>query len=178
MRKLMLGIAVGAALAYAATATAARNDLGQSFGKGLSAQMSGTVEVPPGDPDGTGTALIRLNAAEGLVCFKLTVANVDPLVAAHIHRGAAGVTGPVVVSLVPPARDTGVSKGCVSADPALISEIQSNPAGFYVNVHNAAYPAGAVRGQLAALQEAAPKPRVITKTKIVHVRDCKKGKHR
>lgn len=181
MRRILLGIVLGAVLAYAATAIGARDarkDLGQSFGKGFSAQMSGANETPAGDPDGTGTALIRLNVAEGLVCFKLTVANIDKPVAAHIHRGAAGVAGPVVVPLVPPDATTGVSKGCVSADPALIQEIQSNPSGFYANVHTGPFPAGAVRGQLTAMNEAPPKPKVIVRTKIVKVHDCKKRKHK
>jgi CHRD domain len=169
--------AVFAAAVWAVTsATAAHKDLGQSFGVGETAQMSGSVEVPPGDPDGSGTALIRLNVAEGLVCFKWSVQGVDPLSAGHIHHGAAGVAGPVVVPLVPPAAATGTSKGCVSADPALIQDIITNPSQYYVNVHNAQFPAGALRGQLTALKETPVKPKVIVRTKIVRVHDCKKVK--
>ena len=182
MRRILLGIVLGAVLAYAATAIGARDarkDLGQGFGKGFTAQMSGANETPAGDPDGTGTALVRLNLTEGLVCFHLTVANIDKPVAAHIHRGAAGVAGPVVVPFVAPDATSGQSKGCVSADPALIQEIQSNPSGFYVNVHTGPFPGGAVRGQLSPLNEAAPKPKVVVRTKIVKVHDCKKkGRHK
>jgi CHRD domain len=181
MRKITFGAALGGALAgllaFAVMASAshqARQSLGQPFGKGFTAQMSGTTEVPPGDPDGRGTALIRLNQAEGLVCFELTATGVDPLVAGHIHKGATGVAGPVVVPLVPPSATTGESKGCVQADAALIADIAANPSQYYVNVHNAAYPGGALRGQLSALTEAAPKPKVIVKTKIVHI--CPKPK--
>jgi hypothetical protein len=177
MKKLILANVLIGALVFAWMAQAGSNKqqaLPQAFGVGETATMSGSTEVPPGDPDGTGTALIRLNAAEGLVCFELHASNVDPLVAGHIHRGAAGVAGPVVVTLVPPSPTTGTSKGCVSADSSLIQDIIANPSQYYVNVHNAAFAAGAIRGQLAKLTEAPVKPKVITKTKVVH--DCKKPK--
>src|SRR5207302_820205 len=61
----------------AVSAPAAAKDLGRQFGVGFIARMTGPQEVPPGDPDGTGTAIVRLNAAEGLVCFKIVVQNVD-----------------------------------------------------------------------------------------------------
>jgi CHRD domain len=146
----------------AIAAPAVANELGQAFGTGFTAKMSGTIEVPPGDPDATGTALIRLNAAEGLVCFKLVVTNADTLTAAHIHRAPAGQAGPVVIPLTTPtptAADANVqqSKGCVSADVALINEIKANPANFYANTHNKGFPAGAVRGQLEKLKEKAVK---------------------
>jgi hypothetical protein len=109
---------------------------------------AGAAEVPnPGDPDGSGTALITLNQGQGLVCWELTADGIAPATAAHIHRGAAGVPGPVVVPLSPPT--SGSSSGCRSADPALIKEIRQHPENFYVNVHNADFPAGALRGQLS-----------------------------
>ena len=116
----------------------------------FSATLSGAAEIPgPGDPDGSGKAKLDLNQGQGQICFKITVANIDlPASAAHIHAGSATVAGPVVVTLVPPAAN-GVSKGCVSAAPELIKAIRQNPTDYYVNVHNAAYPAGAVRGQLS-----------------------------
>jgi hypothetical protein len=58
------------------------------------------------------------------------------------------VAGPPVVTLEPLTAE-GQSKGCVSAEADVIKEIRQNPAGFYVNVHNAEFPDGAVRGQLA-----------------------------
>ena len=168
-----LGIGIATATAgggkspQAVSAPAATQDLGPKFGTGASGTFSGTVEVPAGDPDGSGTALIRLNVPEGLVCFKLVVRGVDPLSAAHIHQAPAGQAGPVVVPLptpTPTASDPSTlqSKGCVSADPALISAIQADPTQFYANVHNKAFPAGAVRAQLAKVKE---KPIVCTTKK-------------
>ena len=66
---------------------------------------------------------------------------------AHIHRGATGAAGPVVVPLAAPA--DGSSEECKAIDKALAQELIQTPEAFYVNVHNATFPAGAVRGQLA-----------------------------
>lgn len=144
IRTFAIYVIAGLLLALASTAVA----VADAGGRPLATTLTGAEEVPgPGDPDGTGTASIRLNPGQGEVCFELTVSGIAPATAAHIHVGAAGVAGPVVVGLSPPT--SGTSSGCVSADPALIKAIIQNPEQYYVNVHNADYPAGAVRGQLS-----------------------------
>lgn len=135
--------------ASGAAATAARIDTSLGHGgKPLEAVLTGAAEVPgPGDPDGTGTARITLNPGQGEICFELTVANIAPATAAHIHEAPAGTAGPVVVGLTAPT--SGTSKGCRSVSPDLVREIMKDPSDYYVNVHNAPYPGGAVRGQLS-----------------------------
>jgi CHRD domain len=136
-------IAAVVLLAVAMTAAVA-----QAGGKTLTATLTGAAEVPgPGDPDGSGQATITLNRGQGEICWELSVTGIAPATAAHIHIGAVGVAGPVVVGLAPPTG--GSSSGCTSADPALIKAIRKNPEQYYVNVHNAEYPAGALRGQLS-----------------------------
>lgn len=75
--------------------------------------------------------------------------------AAHIHEGARGTNGPVVANLAWP--QGGQAGDCLTEGEAgkfptgefgIVQRILSNPARFYVNIHNAAFPAGAVRGQL------------------------------
>jgi hypothetical protein len=118
-------------------------------GRPLSSALTGADEVPgPGDPDGSGEVVLTLNHGLGEVCFQLTVSDIAPATAAHIHVGPPGVAGPVVVGLTPPPTG-GSSSGCVSADRDLIKDIIQNPDAYYVNVHNAPFPAGAVRGQLS-----------------------------
>ena len=117
-------------------------------GRRLTATLTGAAEVPgPGDTDGGGTAVITLNQGQNEVCFELTVTNIATATLAHIHSGGPTVAGPVAVTLTPPAE--GSSKGCVSTGADLIKDIRQNPGNFYVNVHNADFPDGAVRGQLS-----------------------------
>ncbi len=129
-------------------ASGAAAQLVQEGGRPFTVQMTGAAERPgPGDPDGSGTAKFMLNPGQGRVCFELTVENIDPATAAHIHVAPVTDPGPVVVGLTAPT--DGDSAGCVDADRELIKAIIQNPGNYYVNVHNAAFPAGAVRGQLA-----------------------------
>lgn len=107
----------------------------------LGAVLVGGNEVPaPGDPDGFGLADVWISKGE--VCWRITVNGVEPIAAAHIHAGPVGVAGPVVVPLEP------YSKGCTDTARRTARFIREHPQEFYVNVHNAAYPGGALRGQL------------------------------
>ena len=116
-------------------------------GRKLMTSLNGAMEVPgPGDTDGKGMFSATVNPGQTKVCYTLTVAKVATATMAHIHRGALGVAGPVVVVLKAPA--SGKSMACATVTRDLAKELLSYPEGFYVNVHNAAYPAGAVRGQL------------------------------
>jgi hypothetical protein len=109
--------------------------------------LRGEAEVPgPGDTDGSGFAFFDFTDDE--ICYNAKVNNIDQATAAHIHRGQAGVAGPVVITLKTPDAN-GTSMACTDVDKTLIASILSNPAGYYMNVHTAANPAGTVRGQLA-----------------------------
>ena len=114
----------------------------------ISVVMTGSQEAPnPGDPDGIGSAYITLDSTTGQVCVRFHIQRVDtPITAAHIHRAPQGVAGPVVVGL--PAPTFGFTSGCVAASPTLVQAIITTPSAYYVNVHNAPYPGGAVRAQL------------------------------
>lgn len=117
-------------------------------GRRFTVEMTGAAEAPgPGDPDGSGTAVFRLNYGQGEICYELTVSGIDPATAAHIHVAPAGSPGPVVVPLAAPT--SGTSSGCAEVDRDLIKAIIQNPEAYYVNVHNPAFPGGAVRGQLS-----------------------------
>ena len=118
----------------------------------LSSSMSGANEVPgPGDPNATGSSRITLNSDTGRVCYIVRTTGLSaPPTAGHIHRGAAGTAGPVVIPFKTP-RPSGIFAGCTTADKTLIQSIIDDPSGFYTNVHNAQFPGGAVRGQLHAV---------------------------
>ncbi|MFH5821476.1 CHRD domain-containing protein [Georgenia sp. AZ-5] len=150
MRRMLAAAAAALALAGASVAVAgpanARTTADADVRSTL-VVMTGRAERPgPGDPDGFGFALVSLTPAEGEICYVLTASRIEPATAAHIHRGGREVAGPVVVPLEPPT--SGLSAACVTADRGLVTEIAADPEGYYVNVHNAPYPAGAIRAQL------------------------------
>ena len=110
--------------------------------------LTGDAEVPePGDPDGSGRAVLRLVSSRSEVCYEITVEGIDPPASAHIHRGRAGESGPVVLDLAPPSQGAWVD--CSAGNQVLLQELATDPAGFYVNVHNQEFPQGALRGQLS-----------------------------
>lgn len=119
----------------------------------LQSTLTGLREVAPdgslgaGDPDGVGAATLVVTPSS--LCVRLNVSGLDlPAAAAHVHQAPVGVNGPIVVPLPTPGAD-GLADGCVEApDPAVLADLLAAPADFYVNVHTAAFPAGAVRGQL------------------------------
>lgn len=108
--------------------------------------LTGPAEVPPASAAGHGTASITVDTVKGQVCYELTATGTDTPTMAHVHKGALGVAGPVVVSLDAPA--SGSSRGCVTAPADALAAILATPSDYYVNVHTAKYPKGAMRGQL------------------------------
>ena len=110
----------------------------------LSAHLGGAGSP---DTDGAGHANFKIDTAKSEVCFDLSVEKIGPATAAHVHKGAAGASGPPVVPLTKPDA-AGKSSGCAMVGAAVITDLLANPAGYYVNVHNAEFPGGAIRGQL------------------------------
>jgi hypothetical protein len=141
-RRMLVTLVMALALVHVAPVA-----VGQAMGN-AKATLTGDAEVPgPGDPKGRGTVVVTLKPDTGEVCYELSVANIQEATAAHIHQGEKGKEGPVAVPLDAPK--TGAAKGCTKADVVVIEAIMQDPTGYYVNVHNAAFPKGAVRGQLS-----------------------------
>lgn len=128
--------------------------------------LAGRYEVPVRDTKAQGQAIFQLNEEGTALEYKLNVANIENVLQAHIHRGPADGTGPIVVWLYPsappaqliPGRFNGrLAEGTITAAnlvgplagmtlDALIAEIEAG--NTYVNVHTTQYPPGEVRGQL------------------------------
>ena len=143
---LALAVTLGlvATLALAGTVLAAETT--------LTATLAGVAEGEnPGDDDGSGTASIVIDPAAGTACWTLTAEDIMPVTQSHIHVGAEGESGDIVVPLDVDGFE-GSSEGCIEPmeDAAVLQDIVDNPAGFYVNVHTDDFPAGDIRGQLAA----------------------------
>lgn len=129
-------VAVAGMLAYALPGDAAK------VGTLRDVALIGGTEVPgPGDSDGFGLAEVRVNP-DGRVCWEISASAVRPIAAAHIHAAPRGVAGPIVVTLDP------IDSGCASIKGNLARVIAEHPRQFYVNLHNAEFPEGALRGQL------------------------------
>lgn len=123
---------------------------GDDGGRRFTVVMSGGQEAPgPGDPDGTGLAVLRFNPGQEQLCFQILVSDITlPAAAAHVHIAPPGAPGPVVIPVTPPDA-SGNSSGCVSAERELIKAIIQDPGSYYINVHTSDFPPGAVRGQLS-----------------------------
>jgi CHRD domain-containing protein len=118
-----------------------------SGGTAFQIALTGEAEGTTGDPVATGTATVRLRAGQAQVCYLVAAEHLPAAAAAHIHQGAAGTSGNVVVPLKTPGAD-GKASGCTNTTRPIVRAILASPAGFYVNVHTAASPNGAIRGQL------------------------------
>jgi hypothetical protein len=107
--------------------------------------LKGANEKPAAPASNKGKAELTLNTTTGKVCWEFKLAKIDGKPSqAHIHKGKAGVSGNVVVPLGANYK----RQGCTSAAKSLVRSIAGHPGFYYVNVHNAKHPAGAMRGQL------------------------------
>lgn len=110
--------------------------------------LTGANEVGGGDSDGYGKAEISITDEFGQICWDLNdIRGIGPITAAHIHFGVAGTNGPPVFTLR--RSEEGGYKGCADGSEWKQDRIEGNPEAFYVNVHTAEYPNGAIRGQLS-----------------------------
>ena len=139
----------------------------------LEAELNGREQVATnattmalvGDPNGRADAYVfGIDGDPFTLCYVLVgVKKIGELDlapgggrAAHIHEGARGSNGPVVANLAWP--QGGQAGDCLTegevgpkfptGEFGIVQRILKNPAGFYVNIHNAEYPNGAIRGQL------------------------------
>ncbi|BFM08696.1 CHRD domain-containing protein [Halioxenophilus aromaticivorans] len=106
--------------------------------------FSGDNSVPPVDTMASGEGAFTINTSTGSLRGAFSVSNMVST-AAHIHQGAVGQTGDVVVMLE--ATDTGYKV----PDAQLLTADQTNTligGGHYVNVHSDAHPSGEIRAQI------------------------------
>lgn len=102
----------------------------------------GPLTCGAGDPDGWGAGTVMIDPVATTVSWNILAFGIDmPLTGAHIHQAAAGSNGPVVINF-----SAALSGSVVDADAAGINAGTAD--GYYVNLHNAAYAGGAIRGQL------------------------------
>jgi hypothetical protein len=114
-----------------------------AFGKDVKVTLSGQNEVPPVTTSASGEGTISI-ADDGSVSGSVTTKGIQST-AAHIHTGAAGKNGPVIVPFTKEGETYKAPAGAkLNAD-----QMKAFQAGeLYFNVHSAANPGGEIRGQL------------------------------
>lgn len=171
-------VALGvAACADQPTATLPVFDAEMSFvanGKNAAVPLSGAEEVPARETRARGTATFKLSADGQSMSYRLNVANIENVVQAHIHIGAAGANGPFIVFLYPLSeagggRVDGVLASGTFTAADFVNLLEGEPmetlveamrtGNAYVNVHTndgvaptntgpGDFPGGEVRGQI------------------------------
>lgn len=128
--------------------------------------LSGNQQVKPVTTDAFGFAQVRLIHDGTAIEFRVIVCNIVDVILSHIHAGAAGTNGPVVIHFFDQPSSPVSSKGChiLARGMRTASDLVAHPeAGIstwndfvqallagntYVNVHTLAHPGGELRGQL------------------------------
>ena len=126
-------------------AAAAVGLLGNALAADEKVTLSGNNEVPAVKSSGSGTGNVSVKD-DGSVSGSIKVSGVTPT-AAHIHQGAAGANGPVIVPMTKQGDDTFVFPAGAKMSPEQLSAYKAG--NTYVNVHSAANPGGELRAQLA-----------------------------
>ena len=131
-------------LALTLLALAPFDALSQTFGTA----MTGAAEFPAGSgsPDGSGVAAITVNGST--VTFSILVKGISTPTLAHIHKAPLGASGSVVIDFHAPVFTNGFATGTATGSAGDIADLLANPSSYYVNVHTAEFPQGALRGQL------------------------------
>ena len=114
----------------------------------FTARMSGDQENPQVASDGQGVAVLTFDQTQTNVYLNVSLSNLSsPITGAHIHEGALGENGPVILDLTPflsGNRIKGVMRGLPNT---VMSKLLTGD--YYINVHTENHPAGEIRGQLA-----------------------------
>ena len=154
-RHAKLLFATGAAAALLAAGFAPVSEGGRKFVKSLTGQAEIDAGAMSADMDGRGTAHVTVNVGQGRVCWDLKeLANLDPLIASHIHNAPSTAAGPIKISFFhfgEPIDLGGCTEGSTAfpVDRALLKDVVAHPENYYVNIHTEAFRPGAIRGQLS-----------------------------
>ena len=170
VRVLMLAL-VGLALLW----PGGTDTLAAGPGASYAAPLSGGEEVPPRTTPASGQATFQVGADGQSLTYSVTVRDITNVTMGHIHLGAKGANGDIVLPLVPMAPPAGGPKsGVIGQGTAtaaqLVGPLQGRPladliaaldaGNAYVNIHTGAggtpttlqpgdIPPGELRGQIA-----------------------------
>jgi hypothetical protein len=144
MSKMKMAVTGLAVLALASCATYKENMPSWMPGSSaISVKLTGAEEVPAVSTSASGSGSIRV-AEDGSVSGSVSTTGVEGTMA-HIHQGAKGSNGPVIVPLTKSGDTYSVPAGR-KLDAAQMSALKAG--NLYVNVHSNANKGGEIRGQL------------------------------
>jgi CHRD domain-containing protein len=112
-------------------------------GSNVEVKLSGAEETPPATTSASGSGSFKI-ASDGSVSGSVTTAGVKGTMA-HIHRGARGQNGPIIVPLTKKG-DTYTVPAGAKLNEAQMKDFKAG--NLYVNVHSDRYKGGEVRAQL------------------------------
>ena len=145
MKKTLLSLVV--AISFA-TGIASAQTTFQAF-------LTGLGENPPNASPASGFGTVVLNAAQTQITVGENWSGLvgGPATASHIHNAPPGVNGPVIFSFagVPPVTSGAIPQQTFSITAAQVTQLFLG--NMYMNVHNAGFPGGEIRGQLLAVPE-------------------------
>lgn len=129
------------------------------------AELRGTNEVPANASTAFGSAFVSLDLVNNNIFWEVNSSGIVSPSLSHIHRGAAGVNGPVIINFAtaPDQIVGGRTKGSTTIAAQQTGNLQasdltalasaSTANGYYVNLHSSAFPGGEIRGQLVPANE-------------------------
>jgi hypothetical protein len=156
MNRLVLvgALSVGAVVLAAGALGAQAKEIG-SFTAALTVKQEVPRPKAPATAAGTFSATVTVVGQKQSIRWKLTFRSLTgKAVAAHIHKGKAGIAGGVVLALCGPCKSGQIGSAPIRNDVVDLLE----RARAYVNVHTAKNPAGEIRGQTKLVGGAAPSP--------------------
>lgn len=122
-----------------------RGQMIPSMRDGFIGDMCGGQETPPTASPAVGLGSLSVDRNKSNINIEVVTNSLSSnAVAAHIHKGAKGVSGPVVIGFG--AFSGNQISGVGSFSTTLIDSFTKNLA--YFNVHTASFPAGEIRGQI------------------------------
>ena len=153
-----LWLAGAAILVVFAMATGGRTEPAEAAIVTVDVTAVGAQENPPVSGPGYAIARFTFDSDTKRLTYQVTVNGISEgfVTAAHIHRGAIGVNGPIVhnLSLVPFTQIAGT----ITLSDADVRDLEAG--NFYLNVHSTTNPGGFARGQINLPKAAAPAPAI------------------
>lgn len=146
MRGLLISVAAVVTLGACATV---EEGVAEAVAETHRAELSGSKIVGGrGDSDGYARAELTVSDEVNQVCYDVNdIRNLGEITEIAVHRGRAGMNGPVVLQLK--KANEGGWKNCVGRSEWTEDRLEKDPAAYYIAIHTSEYPNGAIRGQFS-----------------------------